>query len=179
MNSSEETINRRIHKSKDYSLAKINGSDIISEDGIVTLNFSEGIVSDIKIRFLESDGESIIDGKPIKGNTKEFKRELKTQSGTIFNRKILEADIKRLYGTSLFDDITVSLAPDSSNPYQVIINLDLSEQRTFGPIGGLRYSDSSGVFAQLGLEETNTLGRAWSTGLNLNLENTQLLTTFH
>ncbi len=164
-----EIIKKR-YESEGYSLARITGPDRISEDGIVTLKISEGFISDVKIRFPGSDGESIIDGKPRKGKTKEWviKRELKTQPGTIFNRKILEADINRLYATSLFDDVKVSLGPDNLNPGQVIIFLDLSEQRTGSLTGGLGYSNSSGVFASIGLQETNALGRAWSTNLNLN-----------
>ena len=77
---------------------------------------------------------------------------MKTQPGSIFNRKILEADIRRLYATSLFDDVKVSLGPDSSNPGRVIIFLDLSEQRTGSLTGGLGYSNSSGIFASLGLQ---------------------------
>ena len=122
-----EIIKKRYEK-EGYSLARISGPDRISENGVVTLKVSEGIISDVKLRFLGSDGETIIDGKPRKGKTKDWviKRELKTQPGSIFNRKILEADIGRLYATSLFDDVKVSLGPDTSNPGQVIIFLDLS-----------------------------------------------------
>ena len=164
-----EIIKKR-YESEGYSLARISGPDRISESGIITLNVSEGIISDIKLRFPGSDGESSVDGKPRKGKTKDWviKRELKTQPGTIFNRKILEADISRLYATSLFDDVKVSLGPDNSNPGKVIIFLDLSEQRTGSLTGGLGYSNSSGIFASMGLQETNALGRAWSTNLNLN-----------
>jgi len=164
-----EIIKKRYEK-EGYSLVRINGPDRISENGVVTLKISEGIISDVKLRFLGSDGETIIDGKPRKGKTKDWviKRELKTQPGSIFNRKILEADIGRLYATSLFDDIKVSLGPDNLNPDQVIIFLDVSEQRTGSLTGGLGYSNSSGIFATIGLQETNALGRAWSTNLNLN-----------
>ena len=62
----------------------------------------------------------------------------------------------------------VSLSPDNLNPGQFIIILDLSEKRTGSLTGGLGYSTSSGIFASIGLRETNALGRAWSTNLNLN-----------
>ena len=164
-----EIIKKR-YEDEGYSLLRINSPDRISDDGVVILNVSEGLISDIELRFPGADGESLIDGKPRKGKTKEWviKRELKTRPGTIFNRKILEADIKRLYATSLFDDVKVSLGPDNSNPGQVIIFLDLSEQRTGSLTGGLGYSTGSGIFASIGLQETNALGRAWSTNLNLN-----------
>ena len=153
-----------------YSLARINGPDRITGDGIVSLSLAEGIVSDIELRFLGSDGEPFVDGKPREGKTKDWviKRELKTTPGSIFNRAILEEDIKRLYATSLFDDVQVSLAPDSIKKGQVVIILDLSEQRTGSLTGGIGYSSSSGIFAQIGLQETNALGRAWSTNSNIN-----------
>ncbi len=158
------------YEKEGYSLVRISGPDRISDNGVITLKVSEGIISDVKIRFLDSDGEAVIDGKPRKGKTKDWviKRELKTQPGSVFNRKILEADIGRLYAISLFDDIKVSLGPDNLNPGQVIIFLDLSEIRTGSLTGGLGYSNGSGIFATIGLQETNTLGRAWSTNLNLN-----------
>ena len=161
---------KKWYEDKGYSLSRINGPERISGDGIVSLNVEEGIVSDIELRFIGSDGESSFEGEPRKGKTKDWviKRELKTIPGSIFNRKTLEADIKRLYSTSLFDDVRVSLGPDKKNPGQVLILLDLSEQRTGSLTGGLGYSNSSGIFAQIGLQESNALGRAWSTNVNLN-----------
>ncbi len=125
-------IIKKRYESEGYSLVRISGPDRISKNGIVKLNVSEGIISDIKLRFPGSDGESIIEGKPREGKTKDWviKRELKTQPGTVFNRKTLEADIGRLYATSLFDDVKVSLGPDNLNPGQIIIFLDLSELRS-------------------------------------------------
>jgi len=90
-----EIIKERYAK-EGYSLVRISSPDRISENGVVTLKVNEGIVSDIKLRFLGSDGEVDVDGKPRKGKTKDWviKRELKTQPGSIFNRNILEADIQ-------------------------------------------------------------------------------------
>ena len=53
-------------------------------------------------------------------------------------------------------------------PGQVIIILDFSEQRTGSLTGGIGYSNGSGIFAQIGLQETNAFGRAWSSNINLN-----------
>ncbi len=163
-------IIKKTYEIAGYSLARIKSPERISEDGMVTLTVAEGIISNIELRFVGSDGESFIDGKPRKGKTKDWviKRQLQTKPGLIFNRKILEADIQRLYSTSLFDDIKVSLGPDSSNPGKVIIFLDLSEQRTGSLTGGLGFSNSSGIFASIGLQETNALGRAWSSKINFN-----------
>jgi len=166
LNELQNNINviKKWYEDQGYSLARVAGPERISENGSIQLNIDEGIVSEIQIRFIGADE------KVRKGKTKEWviRRELKTNSGVVFNRKILESDIKRLYATSLFNDINVSLKPDSQNSKRVIIALDISEQRTGSLTGGIGFSNSAGIFAQLGLQESNTFGRAWSTDLNLN-----------
>ena len=158
------SVIKKWYEDRGYSIARVSGPERISDNGSIQLNIDEGIVSEIQIRFIGADE------KVRKGKTKEWviRRELKTNSGVVFNRKTLESDIKRLYGTSLFNDIKVSLKPDSQNSKKVIIALDISEQRTGSLTGGIGFSNSAGIFAQLGLKESNTFGRAWSTDLNLN-----------
>ena len=166
LNVLQDKINviKKWYRDQGYSIAKVSGPERISDNGSIQLNIDEGIVSDIQIRFIGADEQVR------KGKTKGWviRRELKTKSGVVFNRKTLESDIKRLYGTSLFNDIKVSLKPDSQDNKRVIIALDISEQRTGSLTGGIGFSNSAGIFAQLGLKESNTFGRAWSTDLNLN-----------
>ena len=158
---------KKWYEERGYSLARISGPERILDNGSIQLNIDEGIVSDIQIRFIGTDE------KVSKGKTKDWviRRELKTDSGVVFNRKILESDIKRLYATSLFNDIKVSLKPDSQNNKKVIIALDISEQRTGSLTGGVGFSNSAGIFAQFGFKESNLFGRAWSSDLNLNFGN--------
>ena len=169
LNELQDKINeiKKWYEDQGYSLARVSGPERISDNGSIQLEIDEGIVSEIQIRFIGTDE------KVRKGKTKEWviRRELQTDSGVVFNRKTLESDIKRLYATSLFNDIKVSLKPDSQNSKKVIIALDISEQRTGSLTGGVGFSNSAGIFAQLGLKESNTFGRAWSTDLNLNFGN--------
>ena len=60
------------YEDRGYSLARINGPERISDDGIIYLKVVEGIVSDIRLRFLGSDGEALVDGEPKKGKTKDW-----------------------------------------------------------------------------------------------------------
>ena len=155
--------------SNGYSLARIAGPNRVTSDGIVRLKILEGSIGGIEINYLDDDGNTIRDnGKPVRGKTKRWviERELSTKPGVIFNRAKLEADIKRLYRTSLFSDVKVTLKPVEGEPGKVIIVLGITEQRTGSLTGGIGYSGAQGVFGQVGVQETNLLGRAWSTDLN-------------
>ena len=66
------TLIKKWYEEKGYSLARINGPERFSDDGTIILNINEGIVSDIQLRFLGSDGEAFIDGEPRKGKTKDW-----------------------------------------------------------------------------------------------------------
>ncbi len=153
-----------------YSLARISGPSRVTKDGIVELNIQEGYISGIEINFIDEDG-NIEDekGRLIKGKTKKWviERELITKVGDIFNRNKLESDIKRLYSTSLFNDVKVTLKPVKSQPGKIIILLGITEQRTGSLTGGIGYSGGQGVFGQIGLQESNLVGRSWSSNMNL------------
>ena len=170
------TLQNRIKEIKDwynsngYSLARISGPSRVTRDGIVQLNIQEGYISGIEINFIDEDGNTEDEkGNLIKGKTKKWviQRELITKVGDIFNRSKLESDIKRLYATSLFNDVKVTLKPVNSQPGKIIISLGITEQRTGSLTGGLGYSGGQGVFGQIGLQESNLIGRSWSSNMNL------------
>ena len=170
------TLKIRIKEIKDwynnegYSLARISGPRRVTKEGKVELNIQEGYIAGIEINFIDEDGNTEDEkGRLIKGKTKRWviERELNTKVGEIFNRNILESDIKRLYSTSLFNDVKVTLKPVISDPGKIIIALGITEQRTGSLTGGLGYSGGQGVFGQIGLQESNLIGRSWSSNMNL------------
>ena len=153
-----------------YSLARISGPNRISPEGFVELKVQEGLVEGIDIVFINDEGETENeDGKPVRGKTKKWviERELSTKPGDVFNRNKLEEDIKRLYSTSLFNDLKVTLKPVPGKAGTVLIILGVTEQRTGTLTGGIGYSGAQGVFGQGGLQESNFLGRSWKTSFNL------------
>ncbi len=153
-----------------YSLVKISGPNRVTPQGVVQLKVQEGTVAGVEIIFLNQEGDDIdVKGRKIKGKTKRWviERELSTKKGTIFNRRKLEQDIKRLYATSLFSDIKVSLKPSPDKASEVIITLGISEQRTGSLTGGIGYSGAQGIFGTGGLQESNFAGRAWKTNANI------------
>ena len=153
-----------------YSLARVSGPSRVSPDGVVQLKVVIGTVAGVEVQFLNKEGEATNDkGEPIKGKTRPWvvTREISIQPGQPFNRTQLERDLKRLYGTSLFSDVKVTLKPVAGEPGSVTIILGIVEQSTGSLSGGLGYSQSQGVFGQVQLAETNLLGRAWNLALNI------------
>jgi len=153
-----------------YSLARVSGPTRVSPTGVVELQVREGTVAGVEVQFLNKEGEATNDkGQPIRGKTKPWvvTREVSIKPGDTFNRRQLEDDIKRLYGTGLFGDVKVTLRPVAGNPGEVTIVLGIVEQSSGSLSGGLGYSQAQGVFGQVQLQDSNLLGRAWDLALNV------------
>jgi outer membrane protein insertion porin family len=147
-----------------YSLARVSGPSRISPEGEVQLAVRQGTVAGVEVQFLTKEGSATNDkGQPIKGKTRPWviTREISLKPGQLFNRRNLEEDLKRLYGTGLFSDVKVTLKPEPASPGSVTIVLGIVEQSTGSLSGGLGYSQSQGVFGQVQLQDSNLLGRAW------------------
>ena len=152
-----------------YSLARITGPRRVSPQGVVELTVREGTVKGVEVQFLNKEGSATNDkNEPIRGKTKPWviTREISIKEGESFNRRKLEEDIKRLYGTGLFGDIKVTLRPLPAQPGEVVIVLGIVEQSTGSLSGGVGYSQSQGVFGQVQLQDSNLFGRAWDLALN-------------
>ena len=158
------------YTSEGYALARVTGPTRVSPDGVVQLKVVVGTVAGVEVQFLNKEGETTNEkGEPIRGKTKPWviTREISIKPGEAFNRNQLEGDIKRLYGTSLFSDVKVTLKPVAGNPGEVNIVLGIVEQSTGSLSGGLGYSQSQGVFGQVQVQDSNLFGRAWNLALNL------------
>ncbi len=152
-----------------YSLARVSGPTRVSPDGVVQLKVLIGTVAGVEVKFINKEGEETNEkGEPIKGKTKPWvvSREISIKPGEPFNRTQLESDIRRLYGTSLFSDVKVTLQPVTGEPGFITIVLGIVEQSTGSLSGGLGYSQSQGVFGQLQVSDSNLFGRAWDLALN-------------
>ncbi|MEB3317186.1 MAG: BamA/TamA family outer membrane protein [Cyanobacteriota bacterium] len=147
-----------------YSLARVTGPSRVSPEGELVLGVRQGLVNGVEVQFLNKEGSTTNDkGQAIAGKTKLWviTREISLKPGEIFNRRNLEDDIKRLYGTGLFSDVKVTLRPDGGDPGRITIVLGIVEQATGSLSGGLGYSQSQGVFGQVQVQDSNFLGRAW------------------
>ena len=118
----------------------------IDEQGILHIGISEVHIEDIALR----------------GNTKTkdkvILRELRFKKGDVFNREVASRSIQRVYNTGYFEDVNVRLLPGQKNSQDVIVEIDVVEQKTGTVTIGAGYSDSDGLVGILGLSETNLRG---------------------
>jgi outer membrane protein insertion porin family len=151
-------------------LARVTGPSRVTPNGDVQLQVREGTVADVEVQFINKEGSTTNDkGQPIKGKTKPYvvTREISLKAGSVFNRRTLESDIKRLYDTGLFGDVKVTLKPVAGEPGRVVVVLGIVEQSSGSISGGLGYSQSQGVFGQIQLQDSNLTGRAWNLSTNI------------
>ncbi|MCP9881385.1 BamA/TamA family outer membrane protein [Cyanobium sp. Alchichica 3B3-8F6] len=161
---------QRWYADQGYSLSRITGPSRVSPEGVVELLVRQGTVEGVEVQFLNKEGSATNDkGEPIRGKTKPWvvTREVSLRPGQVFNRRELEEDIKRIYGTGLFSDVKVTLRPVPAEPGKVVIVLGIVEQSSGSLSGGLGYSQSQGVFGQIQLQDSNLFGRAWDLGTNI------------
>ena len=93
-------------------------------------------------------------------------RRLKTKIGTNFDHELFDSDIKRLYSTSLFDEIIPNFELEDTD--KIIIKLKLTEKKNFPLKFKFDYDKSMGIFAEADLYNNNTFDREWQTNFYLN-----------
>jgi len=140
-----------------YILAQVVDAPDVSDEGTVTLVIPEGVIEDIDVVYLNRDGQDTEeDGTPVEGQTREFiiTRQLSLKPGDIFNRETIQADLQRVFGLGIFQDVNVTLNP-GTDPTQVVVVLNVQEQNTGSIAAGGGISSASGFFGSLSYQETN------------------------
>lgn len=160
-----------------YVLAQVVDAPQVAADGTVTLQVAEGVVEDIEVNFRNKEGEDTNDqGEPIKGRTREFiiTRELELKPGRVFNRTVVQRDLQRVYGLSLFEDVQVSLNP-GKDPRKVIVVVNVDERNSGSIAAGLGASSASGLFGTLSYQQQNLGGNSQNVGAELQVGERELL----
>lgn len=159
------------YQTNGYDLAQVVGSPEITPDGVVTLVVAEGVIEDVRVRYLDEDREELEDGR-----TREFviTREVELQSGDVFNRNTARRDLQRVFGLGLFDDVQLSFSP-GSDPSRVIVNVDVVEGSTGSLAAGAGFSSASGLFGTVSYQQRNFGGNNQTLGGEVQLGTRSLL----
>lgn len=118
----------------------------VSSDGILHVNISEGVVEDFTIVGNDKTKDKVI------------LREMKLKKGKPFNKFLASRSMERLYNTGYFEDVNMKLLPGKENKHNVIIEIDVIEQKTGIVTVGAGYSDSDGTVGIVELGDTNFRG---------------------
>lgn len=140
-----------------YSLARVL-SIKPSPEGILTLNLAEGLVGDIKFRFVNDKGETIDNqGNPVKGRTKSdfLRQQLKLQPGQVFQENLARQDAQQLSSTGLFETVNVAFEGDAT---KVDLIYELKELGARSVNLGGNYSADQGLVGTLNYKDQNVGG---------------------
>lgn len=128
-----------------YMLVSIPSVNV-SSDGTLHVDISEGVVEDIVLVGNDKTKDKVIT------------RELKLKKGKPFNKFQASRSMERLYNLGYFEDVNMKLLPGKENEHNVIIEIDVIEQKTGIVTVGAGYSDSDGTVGIVELGDTNFRG---------------------
>jgi len=165
------------YKDNGYDLAQVIDASKVTADGKVNLIVAEGVVEDIRVRFLNKEGEATNEkGEPIRGRTRDFiiTREVQLKSGDVFNRQIAQQDLKRVFGLGIFDDVRLSFAP-GTDPRKVVVVVDVIEKNSGSLAAGAGISSASGLFGSVSYQQQNLGGNNQTLGSEVQVGERELL----
>lgn len=112
------------YQSNNYIIAKVSDTSKVSEDGKCILTVDEGLIEAIRVRFYDSDGQDVKEGKtPIT----LILSAIKVKPGMIVQQTQLLADIQNVLNLGIFKDTKISLDP-GQDPKKAIINFNIVEK---------------------------------------------------
>lgn len=125
----------------------------------------------LDVEFVLTRGQRIfVERIDIEGNTTTLdevvRRQFTTVEGDPFNPRAIRQSAERIRALGFFSDAKVE-AEQGSGPDQVVVNVDVEEQPTGSLSFGASYSVSNGAGINVGLTETNFLGRGQTVGLSV------------
>ncbi len=178
------------YREQGYDLAQvINAEQVeINDDGTVKLIVAEGVIQDILVRYLDEEGDPVVDEEgnplppqsdkeePIGGRTRPFiiTREIQLKPGEVFNRATVQRDLQRVFGLGIFDDVRLSFAP-GDDPSKVIMVVDVIEKKTGSFAAGGGFSSANGFFGSASYQQQNLGGNNHILGAEFQLGTRALL----
>lgn len=165
------------YKDNGYDLAQVVDASKVTPDGTVTLVVAEGVVEDIRVRYLNKEGQPTNEkGEPIRGRTRPFiiTREVQLKAGDVFNRQKAERDLRRVYGLGIFNDVRLSFAP-GTDPRKVVVVVDVIEKNTGSIAAGAGISSASGLFGSVSYQQQNLGGNNQTLGAEVQVGQRELL----
>ncbi|HEY9776768.1 MAG TPA: BamA/TamA family outer membrane protein [Planktothrix sp.] len=144
----------QLYHQRGYILSRV--TDVKDDpDGSIGLTISEGTIDKIQVVGNKKTLPSVVDNY-LKG----------IKQGSVYNDKVLTADLRKLYAQGYFSDIRRSLQPSADNPDRYTLKVEVDEKRsgTVGLGGGV--DSLFGPFGSLNVSDTNFMGHGTAVSLN-------------
>jgi outer membrane protein insertion porin family len=168
----------QLYKDRGYELAQVVNIENLSTDGKVLLSVAEGVIEDVQVRFLNKERKSEdAKGKPFTGATREFiiTREAESRPGKVYNRKVIEKDLRRIFALGLFEDLGLTFVPGKVDPSKVVLQINVIERKTGSIVAGGGVSSTNGLFGSLSYQEQNLGGNAQKIGGEIQIGTREIL----
>lgn len=168
------------YKDNGYTLARVLSIQP-NRQGILTVNLAEGLVGDIKFRFLSEEGEQFDNnGNPIKGRTKAdfIRQQLKLQPGKVFAEDLARQDIQTLYKLGLFQRVNVAFEGDAKQ-LDLVYELQEIGARSINLGGGYNADDGISVIVSYRDQNVGGVNDTLSANVELNRQDVLFNTNFN
>ncbi len=154
-----------MYRSKGYSLARIAKTSFDSLTGNLSITIGEGIISKIYIKGKEISRDWVV------------WRELGFRDGNIFTVEKGKKALTNLYGTNLFDQVSMDVAYEDDLP---VITIQMEEKPTDVSRLGFRLDNERNLQPSLEFRNENLLGTATEAGASFagGLRNRKYLADF-
>ncbi|MFM5982144.1 MAG: BamA/TamA family outer membrane protein [Sphaerospermopsis kisseleviana] len=168
------------YKDNGYTLARVLSIQP-NRQGILTVNVAEGLVGDIKFRFLSEEGEKFDqNGNPIKGRSKAdfIRQQLKLKPGKVFAEDLARQDIQTLYKLGLFKSVNVAFEGDAKK-LDLIYELQEVGARSVNLGGGYNADDGISVIVSYRDQNVGGVNDTLSANVELNRQDVLFNTNFN
>jgi len=145
----------KLYEERGYVLARVVDLGITSNGDVrLRLRISEGRVEAVEYKGLNKTKRFVVDRGAI------------VRPQGLFNVNDLNRDLQRLVALDLFENVQARPRPGST-PDQVIVEIEVKENRTQQARFGLGYSDQAGIVGLVEYSEKNWKGRHQSITLRV------------
>ena len=162
-----------LYNKNGYTLVRIESINV-SEDGILNLGLTEGVVDSVEYSKAPSKRDN--ERQSLKHTTLRtkpyvFERYQKIIPGDIFEEKNVTATLKELYRTGIFTSIVPKIGGKEEDPNARIVEFVVEERPTTTINGSISYGTSVGLVGEVKLSDSNFLGRAQDAAITLSASN--------
>lgn len=168
------------YKDNGYTLARVLSIQP-NRQGVLTVNVAEGLVGDVKFRFLNDAGEKFDqNGNPIKGRSKAdfIRQQLQLKPGKVFQDKLARQDIQTLYKLGLFQKVNVAFEGDA-NKLDLIYELQEVGARAVNVGGGYNADDGISVIVSYKDQNVGGVNDTLSGNVEINRQDILFNTNFN